>query len=55
MTLTKIGIEKAQSIFGFIATFFLMISFIFMGILMVLSLISNSAYKKVTRGRRINQ
>jgi len=52
MKLAQAGSEHAKSIFGVIVTFFIMLSFVFMGFLMIISFISDSAYKKVTRGHK---
>ena len=51
MKATNYGVEKVKAIFGFIGTILIVTSFLFMGFLTIISLLSNSAYKKVTRGK----
>jgi|GEM_PF-3905856 len=49
MNLSKRGIESAKGLFQAIVTFFAILSFIFLAILTGISLLSNSAYKKLLK------
>jgi len=49
MNLSKRGIESVKGVFQAIVTFFVILSFIFLAILTGISLLSNSAYKKLLK------
>lgn len=52
MTMTEKSLDKIKNVLQFIATFFAVLSFIFLALLTGLGLLSNSAYKKVTKGSK---
>lgn len=52
MNMPKRGLEGAKSVVQGIVTFFAILSFIFLAILTGLSLLSNSAYKKLQKSAK---